>query len=55
MIHMHCDMEVDLDRIADTFAKLHPRRLKLDSEALSLYDCYIYTSLFTIEMVAQFI
>ena len=31
LLHIHYDMEIDLDQVVDCYARLHPRRLELDS------------------------
>ena len=31
LLHIHCDAPVDLDRVVDCYAHLHPRRLALES------------------------
>ena len=31
LLHIHYDMELDLDQVVDCYAHLHPRRLELDS------------------------
>ena len=31
LIHIHYEQKIDLNEVVDTFAKLHPRRLQLQS------------------------
>ena len=31
LLHVHYDTPVDLDKVVDIYAKLHPRRLELNS------------------------
>ena len=31
LLHIHYDLPVDLDKVVDSFASSHPRRLELDS------------------------
>ena len=31
LLHIHCDTPVDLDKVVNIYAKLHPRRLELNS------------------------
>ena len=31
LLHIHYDMQVDLDEVVDCYACLHPRRMELDS------------------------
>ena len=34
LLHIHYDAPVDLDKVVDIYAKLHPRRLELNSVSL---------------------
>ena len=34
LLHIHYDNEVDLDKVVDIYAKLHPRRLELNPLSL---------------------
>ena len=34
LLHIHCDVPTDIDNVVDYYARLHPRRLELDSVLL---------------------
>ena len=34
LLHIHYDVQIDLDNVVDYYARLHPRRLELDSVLL---------------------
>ena len=35
LLHIHYDTSVGLDKVVDPYARLHPRRLEMDSILLS--------------------
>ena len=39
LLHIHYDMDVDLDDVVTRYAHLHPRKLELDSIIVFVYKC----------------
>ena len=40
LLHIHYEQIIDVELVVDTFARLHPRRLELDS-SISSYTCAV--------------
>ena len=41
LLHIHYEQIIDVELVVDTFARLHPRRLELDSLIVPSYTCAV--------------